>query len=127
MNSTTKICSKCLLPKLFGEFTKQKAGKFGLRAKCKSCVKEYDRMRYLTDETRRESMKARRRARYAANPESFKAADKMRREAGYFKGYWQRPEVKEKARVSQSVWRLSNPTCNSKKSTKLVSELQERR
>lgn len=35
-----KPCSKCNVVKPFGEFSKQKGGKFGLRAACKQCVTE---------------------------------------------------------------------------------------
>ena len=38
-----KVCSKCKVEKDFNEFSKAKAGKFGLRGKCKVCQSEYDK------------------------------------------------------------------------------------
>jgi hypothetical protein len=37
-----KICNKCNVEKSLSEFSKDSKGKFGVKGKCKQCVKEYD-------------------------------------------------------------------------------------
>lgn len=37
----TKICTECQEEKELAEFTKQKAGKYGVTSKCKECMKLY--------------------------------------------------------------------------------------
>lgn len=42
-----KQCTKCNITKALGEFSKQKGGSNGLRARCKACVKVNDYKRYM--------------------------------------------------------------------------------
>jgi hypothetical protein len=37
----TKICTKCNTEKPLNNFTKDKNGKYGVKSKCKKCIKEY--------------------------------------------------------------------------------------
>jgi hypothetical protein len=43
--ATTKVCSKCNEEKGFGDFSKQKEGKVGMRSYCKTCAHNY----YIAD------------------------------------------------------------------------------
>jgi len=37
----TKICTKCNTEKPLDNFAKDKNGKYGVKSKCKTCIKEY--------------------------------------------------------------------------------------
>jgi ribosomal protein S20 len=37
----TKICTKCNTEKPLDNFAKDKNGKYGVKSKCKECIKEY--------------------------------------------------------------------------------------
>lgn len=37
-----KICKKCNVEKQLNEFSKDNKGKYGVKSKCKQCIKEYD-------------------------------------------------------------------------------------
>jgi hypothetical protein len=41
-----KICNKCKLEKELAEFNKDNKGKFGVKGRCKQCIKEYDKIHY---------------------------------------------------------------------------------
>ena len=42
----TKVCTKCGEEKPLSKYYKQKGGKFGVKAKCKSCASNEDRLYY---------------------------------------------------------------------------------
>ena len=46
MKQRTKICSKCNIKKLLGEFHKKKDSKDGHQTQCKNCRLKYMRKRY---------------------------------------------------------------------------------
>ena len=79
-----KTCTKCGIEKALAEFPKQKTGRLGRRADCKSCVAGYDKVRYEANpgskkeynEEHREDKKAYDKARREANPEYFKEHNK---------------------------------------------------
>lgn len=48
-----KKCTKCKVEKPFGEFYKEKAGKYGLRSKCKFCMQEYRKEWRKQNQTKR--------------------------------------------------------------------------
>lgn len=44
-----KICTKCRIPKHIDEFYKDKRGKFGVVAVCKTCAELYNKIRYVAN------------------------------------------------------------------------------
>lgn len=44
-----KICTKCNIEKPLSDFSKDSKGKFGVKSKCKQCIKEYDKANYNTE------------------------------------------------------------------------------
>ena len=49
-NENLKYCVRCHVFKDFGEFNKDKNGKYGLSSWCRQCQSEYDKERYNTPE-----------------------------------------------------------------------------
>ena len=66
----SKTCTKCEEVKLFSEFSKDKASKYGYRSDCKTCTAKY---RAANPEKIKEYR--------AANPEKFRAKEAKRRAA----------------------------------------------
>ena len=91
----SKTCSKCLQDKPFTEFTKQAAGKYGLRASCKKCSQqEWKKYLESNSEKRKESQ-----AKYrAVNKEKIRSYDATYREKN-----------KEKELARGAAWRAANP------------------
>ena len=48
-----RICSKCKIPKDYGEFNKNKTGKYGLNSRCKKCIIEYNKKYYKRNDEKR--------------------------------------------------------------------------
>lgn len=73
MDETTKICSKCRLPKSrLTDFHKKSREKDGLYSQCKVCVSEYTRSYYVKNQ---EELIAKTKRWHHANPEKRKAKD----------------------------------------------------
>lgn len=53
-----KYCNKCESFKDFSEFNKNSRKSDGLQSQCRDCTKAHNRRTYLTNEKRRESIKA---------------------------------------------------------------------
>lgn len=52
-----KYCARCDTTKPMSEFNKSKAKKDGLQSSCRPCIKEINRVSYLTNEKRRASIR----------------------------------------------------------------------
>ena len=79
-----KICSECKLEKELIEFNKDSKGKFGVKGKCKQCVKKYDNNHYKTNSNKLKKQTAEWRK---SNPEYAKEW-KAQRGNQYFKEYY---------------------------------------
>ena len=86
-----KLCSQCEEVKLFSEFNKNKASKYGYRSDCKVCQKEYRA-------ANSEEIKERHAKYYAANSEKIKEYQVEYREAN-----------PEKIRAKEAKYRAANP------------------
>ena len=64
----TKICNCCKIEKTFDNYHKQKKGKYGFRAQCKSCLKVY-RLEYMKRPEAKEAHKIRSQKWRDENPE----------------------------------------------------------
>lgn len=74
----TKICTKCAVEKGVGEYSKMKAGKYGVRAECRCCVAVYQQ---ANKEATAERMKAYHHANREAALERMKAYYHANKEA----------------------------------------------
>lgn len=90
-----KTCSKCRQVKELSEFFKNKAAKDGLHNQCRVCAGEANRRSYAKH---KETLTAKQRAKYAADPEKHRNANRQWRAANL-----------EKARASSNKWRAANP------------------
>ena len=97
--SATKTCTKCKEEKELTEFGKDKSGKDGVRASCKTCAKAASKAASKAwNEANKEKRKAARKAYYEANKEKEKAQKKAYREAN-----------PEKVKAQQKAWYEANP------------------
>ena len=89
-----KVCTKCNVEKSFNEFYKEKAGKNGLRSKCKFCMQEYRKEWRKYNKTKRnEQIRERRKKDYL-----FKLKDNLRGrtyKAFKYKGFSKTSKTKE--------------------------------
>ena len=44
-----KTCTKCNVEQPLNKFSKDSKGKFGVKSRCKVCIKEYDKANYNTE------------------------------------------------------------------------------
>ena len=77
---TSKICTKCGEDIPFSEYYKHPSGKFGLRPKCKKCLKEYNQANKESSkeyyQANKETIKESIKKYYQANKESIKESSK---------------------------------------------------
>ena len=84
-----KTCSKCLTPKALDDFPKDKSKKDGRYPVCKVCRSPLTKASYAAHQPEE---RKRRKARYDADPEKYRAASKVFREQNpaYVKDYFQK-------------------------------------
>jgi len=113
----TKKCSKCGKIKSIDEFYKREGNRDGYNGKCKTCIIEYDKIRYRNNY---EEMNQRNAEWRINNPEKYKEYNKKYREVNREKireysekRYKNNPEVRE----YRAKWQKDNPdnTRSSKK------------
>jgi len=92
-----KKCTTCNLEKSFDNYNKMKKGKYGLRSKCNSCIKEY-RREYMKRPEAKESHRIRQQKWRDENPE-----EQLKRSREQFKkfGHIYNDKAKEKYKTDE--------------------------
>lgn len=109
MESITKRCTRCETEKTLSEFSKQKAGKFGVSSWCKVCSNEYGKDYY--SKHIEEKLEASQRWYYAnrekhiENNKTQRKLNPEKRRETERKRYWKNPE---KSRDKSRNWVLAN-------------------
>ena len=102
-----KKCTKCGIEKELTNFHKKSTTKDGLRHWCKSCVSEYDEIRYGKDPTIKQKHRESSRKWYLKNKDKPEFKEKRKK-------YYSTPEAKEKKRQYDKE-RNADPTIRQKK------------
>ena len=101
-------CCKKLLVAYYGNFSKDKRGKYGVHSKCKICKNNYDRKRNGTDENKPMRKRGKKKTKeehkeYCRNYHHEHKEEINKRQKKY------REEHKEKLSQQQKEWRENNP------------------
>ena len=96
-----KKCSKCGKVKPLDEFSKQKRGKFGVRAHCKSCMAEYQKQ---YQEANREKLAEYQKQYYEANREKWTEYQKQYNKERYHSDSLFRMTINVRNRINRAFY-----------------------